>query len=363
MTLKEDAIIEASKALSLHTLNLSNDSLPMRPGYGKAGRSILLKANYFRMTVEGEKSIFRYRVDLRSDRKRNTEESEAIGPRGRHQAFDILLEIPDFQSSATDYTQTIITNRKLDLGTTGQKSYSILYREAEEKIPRRNATRYTFTLSFEGVVPIDNLLHELKSTLAESIDSTAKDETIQALNIIMARTPNNHSEIFQSGKNKFFHYPSSHKDYLHLSGGLIAVRGLYSSVRTSTMRTLLNINSQCSPFYPAINMAQHMKDHSGWQQQQWEALEAFIAKLRVKTQYLKNNGAAEIRIKTVVGLSHRFVRRINPATQQNQQYGNAKGNHGNVEQITFQYNGLPITVAKYFQDSKFCQCFDEQKLI
>ena len=366
MTLKDDAIIEASKGLALHTLSLSDDNLPMRPGYGKEGKNITVKTNYFRMSVDSKKTILRYHVDVKSDKQGKAGGPEMIGLRMRRRAFALLFETPEFQSLgsglATDFTQIIITTRKLDLGATGRKSYSIIYSEIEDSIPRRKAIIFTFTLSFEGLVPLSELLSELESTLPTANDSTAKAETIQTLNIIIARTPSRDSSIYQAGQNKFFRYPTSPQEYINLTRGLIAVRGYFSSVRTSTMRTLLNINAQCSPFYPAINMWNLMDNHSRWQEREWEALETYIAKLRVKTHYLKNtDGTIDDRVKTIVGLSHRYVERINPTTSQVQRYGNAKGNHGNSQQITFQCDEIsnsPITVAKYFYDSKVRQGFD-----
>lgn len=368
---KEDMVVQSNRELSLDTLTVSEIKLPLRPGYGQDGHKILLKTNYFKMQINTSKQLFRHHVDVVSDRRKKKQsgesgkkedpEPEVLGRRTMKRAFALLFGSSDFESlgdgMATDFISTIITTRKLELGPSGKKSFRIVYHEAEETAPRRHPTTYTFTISLLGTVPTTELLRYLASTTADPSDFAGKDDAIQALNIIIARTPNFKPGVFQAGRNKFFQYPSDPKDYIDLSGGLIAVRGYYSSVRTSTMRTLLNINAQCSPFYPAVNMVEVMGQHSRFEDRNWEALEKFVEKLRVKTRYLKNeDGSIDVRVKTVTGLSHRFEEKTHPNTGKVQKFGNAKGDHGNAEQLSFDCddfpNDKPISIERFFKKSK-----------
>lgn len=363
---KENLVVKANRGLSLESLNISGFRLPLRPAFGVAGRNFVLKTNYFKMDIDIAKTIFRYEVDVISDRKKRPasqgQDGEQVisGGRTTRVAFGLLFETPDFKSLghgiATDYSKTILTSTKLNLGVSGSKSYRVQYREAEEITPRRIPIIYTFTLSLVGAVPTAELARYLESTTSDPNDCSGRDEAIQALNIIVAKTPNSNPLVFQAGQNKFFHYPQNSQNYLDLSGGLIAVRGYYSSVRTSTMRTLLNLNAQCSPFYPAINMWALMDKHCRWDPSQWEALEKFIEELRVKTTYLKTAGKVDVRVKTVVGLSHKFEDRTNPNTREVKRVGNAIGDHGNAQQITFPCdefpNESPISVEKFFLKSE-----------
>ncbi len=368
---KEDIVVQSNRELSLDTLTVSEIKLPLRPGYGQDGRKILLKTNYFKMQINTSKQLFRHHVDVVSDRRKKKQsgesgekedpEREVLGRRTMKRAFALLFGSSDFESlgdgMATDFISTIITTRKLELGPSGKKSFRIVYHEAEETAPRRHPTTYTFTISLLGTVPTTELLRYLASTTTDPSDFAGKDDAIQALNIIIARTPNFKPGVFQAGRNKFFQYPSDPKDYIDLSGGLIAVRGYYSSVRTSTMRTLLNINAQCSPFYPAVNMVELMGQHSRFEDRNWEALEKFIEKLRVKTRYLRNeDGSIDVRVKTVTGLSHRFEEKTHPNTGKVQKFGNAKGDHGNAEQLSFDCddfpNDKPISIERFFKKSK-----------
>jgi hypothetical protein len=110
-----------------------------------------------------------------------------------------------------------------------------------------------------GSVPTQELPRYLASTITDPSDFAGKVDAVQAPNISIARTPNFNAEFFQRGQNKFYRCPRNKREYLDLEGGLIAVRGYYSSVRTSTLRTLLNINPQTSLFYPAYNMVKLME--------------------------------------------------------------------------------------------------------
>ena len=205
---------------------------------------------------------------------------------------------------ATDYGSNIITSKGLPLNEDGTKDYMVIYHEIEDAEPASNPIIYTFKLSYGGLVPTVDLLRYLASSPSDPSDFTGKDDAIQALNIIVARTPNFNPGVFQSGRNKFFHYPTDPSTYDSLGGGLIAVRGYYSSVRTSTLRTLLNVNAQTSPFYPAINVADLMNQYGLGH---WLGMEQFIHLLRVKTKYMKHkDGTDAVKVKTIFGLSEQW---------------------------------------------------------
>jgi len=209
-----------------------------------------------------------------------------------------------------------------------------------------------------GTVPTTELLRYLASTATDPSDFTGRNDAVQALNIIVARTPNSNPEIYQSGQNKFFRYPSSKETYIDLGQGLIAVRGYYSSVRTSTSRILLNLNAQVSPFYPAIPLLDLIEMFG---RDDWLALESFLNLLRVKTNYIRNSdGTPAIRVKTIFGFSHEFEYAldnkkkivIDKDGKRKVSRGNAEGNHGHAQQLTFDCEELggKVTVEKYFKE-------------
>lgn len=354
----------SNKGLSLDALSLADFKLPLRPDYGTIGKVIHLRTNYFAMVIDPKKSIYKYTVTIKAERKKRKgdgmEQEEPKPGRKQRQAFTILFEEPEFRilhpGLATDYANTILTSTPVKLGPTKSKVFNIVYRDVEDRVARPNATRYSFTITEAGTVPTQELLRYLASTTTDPGDFAGKADAVQALNIIVARTPNLDPQVFQSGQNKFYRYPTDRKDYLDLSGGLIAVRGYYSSVRTATARTLLNLNAQTSPFYPACGMVQLLQDFgiTRW----WLDIEKFIQKLRVKTQYLKDEKKQiEVRVKTVQGFSHVRGEKRDEKTGKVKKFGNGECDHGTARQIKFdcpEFPGeSPISVERYFFKSKF----------
>lgn len=246
--IKENQFVKESKNLSLSTLSLSDFQLPLRPGHRENGTVIHLRTNYMKMTIDTAQKLFKYTISLTAKYKEarlNTmtkKEQKPVEPpdrsRKRRRALALLFQHQDFRKIghgvATDYGKTIITSKELPFDKDGKKEYSIVYSEVEEQEPTSNPIIYTFKLSYGGLIPTTDLLRYLASTTTDPNDFTAKEDAIQALNIIVARTPNINPGVFQSGVNKFFHYPPNRDKYDFLGGGLIAVRGYYSSVRTST---------------------------------------------------------------------------------------------------------------------------------
>ena len=362
---KEDAVVASNKELSLDTLSLGDSPpLPLRPGYGTHGRVIHLRTNYFAMEIDPNKLIYKYTVAIKAERKKRNEDGmeqeEPKEGRKQRQAFAILFEEPEFRNLhpglATDYANTILTSTPLKLGPTKSKVFSFVYRDVEDRVASPNATRYSFTITEAGTVPTQELLRYLASTTTDPSDFAGKADAVQALNIIVARTPNFEPQVFQSGQNKFYRYPTAQQHFLDLTGGLIAVRGYYSSVRTATARILLNVNAQTSPFYPAWNMVQLIRSFGG-ETATWET-EKFIQKLRVKTQYLRDKKMqVEVKVKTVQGFSHKRGERRDEKTGKMKKFGNAEGDFGNAKQIKFDCPDFPkdspISVEQYFFKSKF----------
>lgn len=143
---RENVLVQSSQDLSLTSLSLSNAKLPLLPGHGTVGRRIVLKTNYFKIEIDVSKKLYRYNVEVVTNRKPKKTASaagsrsgepafEVPGPRVRRTAFALLFKTAEFQALgaglATDYVATVITSKTLDLGAGGKKAFRIEYREAE----------------------------------------------------------------------------------------------------------------------------------------------------------------------------------------------------------------------------------------
>ena len=352
---KENKIVKENKDLSLSTLSLADFQLPLRPGHGISGIVIHLRTNYFKMTIDARKKLFKYSLTLTAKYNRPTSEGKARQPavppersRKRRQALTLLFQHSDFHrvghGVATDYGSTIITSKELPPGEDGTKDYMVVYGEIEDRYPATNPIIYTFTLKNSGLVLTTELLRYLASNPSDPSNLTAKDDAIQALNIIVARTPNFNPGVFQSGNNKFFHYPTDPNTYVDLGRGLIAVRGYY--------------NVQTSPFYPTINVLELMRRHG---LDDWLQVENFLRLLRVKTVYMRHeDGTKVVKVKTILGFSQQLDEVVDKKgkvvlddKKKPVKRRNLEVRPLNSEHISFaceEFGNKTFTVQKYFQE-------------
>lgn len=136
----------------------------------------------------------------------------------------------------------------------------------------------------------------------------SKEEIVQALNIVMAKRVNEDPNIVPHGQNKYFVLETNPAS---LTGGLVALRGYYSSIRTSNARILLNLNACTSAFYSAVPLCRVMEEflgataprQGGWDRNAIRKLQSFLKLLKVETRYLRVDGAASVRVKVIKGLN------------------------------------------------------------
>lgn len=303
-------------------------NLPLRPSHGKliGPEQVILRTNYFDVKISSLKELFKYKVAIRP---LSTQMPALKNGRKRRQLYKILFRELDFQDLgqgfATDYAETLITCGKLYKKSLQDKKYELIYRNEQEdsrevtEEPSSDERKYEVIVTCSGMVPSSELLSYINSRPTDPSDFDARSETIQAMNIIVAGSPNKNDDVFQAGPNKFFQYPrgspdrqfSPVYDSRDLGCGLIAIRGYFSSIRTSTSRILLNLNAQCSAFYPEMNLLDLMYRFVGGSEIpkiKYPDLEQFIRKLRVTTEQLTREGKTVTREKTVWGFSHKHER-------------------------------------------------------
>ena len=258
----------------------------------------------------------------------------------------ILLEDPFFDrirpGVATNYTDLLFTAQKLDLGQDGQVVMDVEYHDEIGDTAIRHAKRYKATISKETIVSIKELVEYLAS--ANSLPKFSQRLPIlEALNAIIARSPRIASGIFSGARNsKFF---SKTSDPSGLGAGLIAIKGIYSSVRPSTQRLLLNINVTTAAFFDHnINLGQLMERFMGKvghtnSELMIDQLEKFLAKRRIRTDY-----EGRVKTNTIQGLA-------NEKPTENCQNPNPRD--GTAESLKFERVDergarTPDTVKQYF---------------
>ena len=279
----EDALV----GLSLSALSIKGEkTLPARPSYGTTGTPIILRTNYFQITLPNPNlNLFRYVVEFNPD------------PKGKSKRMmQLLIDRAPFLAKAiganniaTDYKTILITSVELKLGSDGFQEGSIPYIEPEESEPGLKSPTYKMMVKRDGVVSVTSLMQYLMSTDPQTTCND-KGPILQALNIVLTRLPSNTTGIATFRGGKFFpvdNEPTS------LGGGLIALRGIYTSVRTSTLRLLLNVNSITAAFYEPGPLTRLMDSflntvRIGTHQDQMKELQKFLFGVRIELKHIKS---------------------------------------------------------------------------
>ena len=358
ITRKENANLKEYHEAIRSGTSVDCGDLPLRPAYGDKGLPIILLANYLQVAMIDTQQLFTYEAVL-DQRLRNK--------RQRRQFIETALKlVPELKAHgegiATDYTSLVVTPAKISLGPSEIKTFVIGYYDTEYPEGRVLATEKPFelTLSLAGTTSSADLSRYIMSGSADSSKNDDYDladkKAVQTLNIVMQSHPNKELGVYQGGRNKFFYYPTDLDTFndFDLLGGLIAVRGYYSSVRFSTSRTLLNLNAQCSPFYKSINVHELIQMFQKLTPGNWQALEHFLKRLRIKTSYMKGSDGSPIqKVKTVNGFSHKMGQ--DPMTKEPR--GNANLDCGNATEIKFKWTARPlegpISISDYFRTGKY----------
>ncbi|KAI4283554.1 MAG: hypothetical protein L6R38_002084 [Xanthoria sp. 2 TBL-2021] len=302
---RENALIRPGEEISLSGLSLDDYTLPARPSYGTQGRPIVLRTNYFNMLTKPGAQIFRYQIQVSP--KILTKTSKDENPKSNRRKTRRLIQLviqntPPLQGPgiATDFQMLLFSAKQLSLEN-GSRTLQQRYYEPEEEGPGPRSTNHQVKITEDGSISVQQLVDYLSSPPGVTSPNFDKGGALQALNIIMTRTANNDPTVYGGGaSNKFYRLPEGGPGF-DLGNGLVALKGFYTSVRTSTLRILVNINVANGAFYPAMNLLGLMRLHTpNSANDQMSGLEGFISRLRVSHSYIQGKK----KIKTVQGFAH-----------------------------------------------------------
>lgn len=294
MTKLENAMVKGDLSAALAAASL-DIKLPARPGYGTAGKAIVLYTNYFELKgITPDATLYRYSVAFQPDNNI---------PKGRKRRLvEILLKTAPFAGLpiASDWSQILVTPKEIPI--TGKRAeYKIEWFPADgDQLPTqdpnesdrvkeaRKKNSHRALVEAIGTVSMRDLLKDLAQPTS---NYPLKLETIQALNVLMAHGPGSDPKIATAGGNKF--YPFGNHPQVQIADlgyGLQALRGYFSSVRTSVNRILVNVNVATGAFYKSGPLLVAMKEVTGGgpptNDMQQRKLAAFFRKLRIETNYI-----------------------------------------------------------------------------
>ena len=188
-----------------------------------------------------------------------------------------------------------------------QKTFEIQYRSEQEDAPRPGAKIYRVKIEpteVHSILHLSELMDYLTSTNM-SAAFLAKNELIQALNIVLGFHPKSDPSILSIGANKHFRITPV-RDFRSLGGGLEALRGYLVSVRPATSRLLVNVQVKHAACYEAVPLGDLMYRYTNANGPNLYKLEKFVKRLRIQVIHISNkNAAGQVipRIKTISGFA------------------------------------------------------------
>ena len=205
---------------------------------------------------------------------------------------------------ATDFRSNLISKTALEIDDVG---YPISYRGEEEDDPAPNAKGYRAHLASTGLVNASELINYLTSLQVGSMLG-AKEEIIQAMNIIAGHHPKSASTVATVAGNRHFDLNSGEQDRMKLGAGIEAMRGFLMSVRPATARILVNVQVKNMAFYDEGPLDALMRAYMQENRANNVSVAKFVKKLSVDVTHIarKNKSGRRIpRIKTIQGLATR----------------------------------------------------------
>lgn len=279
--------------------------MPLRPGYGKQGREVLLWANYFRMEADAKLLLYRYNIDIL---KSSADDKVPVGKKAKRIIQLLITEqFGAYQNQiATDYRSNIVSKSELPVDSTGHSVvYSVVYRAEGEDVPSPRAKTYRLRLKNIGTMRVSELVDYLTSTQASAMFGS-KDEVIQALNIVLGQYPKTSDTIFSVGANKHWQMSPAASEISSLGAGLQAIRGFFVSVRAATSCLLVNVNVKHVACYDSGPLKQVINAFLRENGNNYNKLESFLKKVRIHVTHIKRknkDGVVIPRVKTISGLA------------------------------------------------------------
>ncbi|EON62170.1 hypothetical protein W97_01390 [Coniosporium apollinis CBS 100218] len=284
---------------------------PHRPGYGtprldakteKPVPPFPLWTNYFELKLAADQdlTLYRYNINIAAD-------AAGRQPTGRklRRIFELLIEehfAPRKEQIATDFKSMLVC--KSDLKIEEKQKLAIKYRAEKEDEPGPRSPTYHLEF-YPRVLPVSELVAHITSPNANS-DPGAKEEVIQALNVVLGHHPKASTDVVTVGANQHFAREPDPTETWKLGAGLIALRGYFMSVRPAACRLLVNVQLKHAPFYQAGPLVRLIQDHQQVNNEKFVALEKFLKGVRVEVTHIVNkNKSGEIipRIRTIFGLA------------------------------------------------------------
>lgn len=277
----------------------------------------------------------------------------------KRRAIEQILALPEFQSltHASDFGANIVTTKEINKDLLNKKQDIVLPAKGSTVVPavpedqapeHVKAARARNTVSFKvessGVFDVRDLISHINSSSAGA-HYAGHQQVVQMLNIIMCKAPNEAASVAKLPGNKFYPHQglrgaNNHPDidFEELAGGLVALRGYFSSVRCATGRMLLNLNVTSGAFYQTVSVMDLLAKFGNTDPEQREI---FVRKLKV---LYERPGKSPVKSeKTIIGF----------AKTPNVKNPKKVKRFGNAHEVKFEYQDLSGPSAQKRETSVF----------
>lgn len=204
---------------------------PQRPNVGRQGKTIMLKANFFRVEMPSDE-WYHYEIDIKPDKC----------PRRVNR--DIVAEmVQNYQENIFSNSRPVYDGRK-NIFTTFNLPIPREGCNLEVKLPSDGRERiFNCTIKFKTRISLYTLKMALESKLSD-----IPFEAVQALDVVMRHLP---SMRYTPVGRSFFSQPVGRHSQVTpaLGGGREVWFGFHQSIRPSQWKMMLNIDVSATAFY------------------------------------------------------------------------------------------------------------------
>lgn len=243
---------------------------PLRPGYGKNGTPITLRANFFPLRLP-KGPIYDYVVEISPKTDINRLKARVLH----------LMELtpvcaPHVPYIAHDRSQRLVSARKLPQPLNIQ----VPFYEEPDTAPNANSKVYMVSIKFKCELKPSEMTDFLSGEAA-SRDYDPLPFT-SALNLVLQQHASRNG--VRVGKNRYFFPTSAQK--VSLGPGVEAWQGFYASVRPTYRELMVNVNVCMTAFVEPGNLGDALLSFSRNSRGAMPTLPKGMARVKVRTQHL-----------------------------------------------------------------------------
>ncbi|KAL8474253.1 hypothetical protein ACS0TY_030902 [Phlomoides rotata] len=239
--------IQPNVEIELEQVDQPKRSITKRPGYGTSGRHILLLANHFKVSIGNPDEVFyQYSVSISfedntavdskvigrkvTDKLYETYSSELAGKRFAYDGEKSLYTVGPLPQNNFEFTVILEESIARSNGSVSDGSLGDPSKRSKRSLQSKI---FKVEISYAAKVPLQSVSHALQGAEPEYVQ-----DTLRVLDIILRQQAAKRGCLLV--RQSFFHDDS--RMFTDVGGGVIGVRGLYSSFRPTCGGLSLNMD-------------------------------------------------------------------------------------------------------------------------